>query len=127
MTPEEAGRKDPPGFDISSVVELFIAEATLYPREKMTPDTTLFGDMGVDGDDGIEFLTLFAERFRIDMTGLNWSQHFGPEGVYPWAPFYWIILALRKGTPEEKARLEPITVGDLIRAAKSGTWLDRRG
>jgi hypothetical protein len=31
-------------------------------------------------------------------------------------------LWLRPGTPEQKARLSPITIADLVRAAESGKW-----
>lgn len=57
------------------------------------PQTTLFGDMGVDGDDGIELLRQFERKFGVDMTACRPNRHFGPEGFAPWAPLYWSLLA----------------------------------
>lgn len=89
---------------------------------RVVPQSTLFGDLGLDGDDAYEFFVAFREQFNVDLKNLDLDRHFGPEGMYPWAPLYWIVLALRSGTPEEKARKDPITVADLVNAAAAGQW-----
>jgi hypothetical protein len=88
---------------------------------------TLLGDLGIDGDDGVDLLQHFEQKFGVDMTACRLNHHFGPEGVVFWAPLYWLLLAYRalveKGsTPESRARLPPIRVQDLINSAKSGKW-----
>lgn len=54
---------------------------------------------------------------------LDW--YFGPEGVPPWILIYWTILAFRRGTPEERARLQPISIADLMLSAELGRWSGR--
>ena len=45
--------------------------------------TTLFGDLGVDGDDGDELMVAFMKRFGVDMTIYRGDRHFGPKGFAP--------------------------------------------
>lgn len=103
-------------------VVAFVAEQRGVRAERLKPETTLFGDLGTDGDDGIELLADFAREFHVDMNGCDASRYFGSEGLPPWFLFYWIILAFRRGTPEERARLQPIRIADLVRSAESGRW-----
>jgi acyl carrier protein len=110
---------------LSERVRAFVAEQCGVPLNRIEPPTTLFGDLGVDGDDAVQFFQAFAREFEVDVSGLDLTRHFGPEGVWPWEVVYSIILALwkrRKGTPEQKARLDPIMVQDLISAASSRAW-----
>src|SRR5215213_5336533 len=99
-----------------------VAEQCGVRASRITPDTTLFGDLGIDGDDGIEVLEKLAREFSVDMSRCQPCRYFGPEGFYPWAPLYWIVLAFRKGSPEERARLKPVTIADLVRSAELGRW-----
>jgi hypothetical protein len=103
-------------------VVAFVAAQCGVSSDRIRPQTTLLGDLGIDGDDGIELLEQFADEFAVDLARCNPTRHFGPEGLWPWAPIYWLILALRRGTPEQRARLSPISVADLIHAAEIGRW-----
>lgn len=107
-----------------SIVDIaeFVASFVGVPSERISLSTTLFGDLGVDGEDGSDLLVAFGEHFNVDLSALDVTKHFGSEGIWPWAPLYWVVLWLRSGTPEQKARLSPITIADLVRAAESGKW-----
>lgn len=100
----------------------FIASFVGIPSEGLSISTTLFGDLGIDGDDAHELLAAFGKRFNVDLSALDLTKHFGSEGTWPWALFYWVVLWSRSGTPEQKARLSPITIADLVRAVESGKW-----
>jgi hypothetical protein len=111
---------------IEDEVIAFVANFTGYPLEQITPQTTLFGDLRVDGDDGNEILATFMERFSVDMSACR-PLHFGPECLAPWAPLVWLLLLWRAlveedSTPESCARLVPIRIQDLIDSAKAGRW-----
>jgi len=98
-----------------------------YPAEKITPKTTLLGDIGIDGDDGDEILKRFMDRFQVDMSSIR-PVHFGIEGFLPWAPLIWIHQAWvafrdKSSTPESRAGLVPITVQDLIDSARARRWV----
>jgi len=105
----------------------FVAAEMLCSTNAITAHTTLFGDLGIDGDDGDEFLVAFKKRFSVDMCGYRVNRHFGPEGFVPWAPLLWIFYALRgrrkrEGTPESRAGLLPISVQVLIDSARARKW-----
>src|SRR5687768_8410198 len=48
-----------------SIIE-FVAKQTGVKRERLGANTTLFGDLGIDGIDGWEFIEEFGKRFKVD-------------------------------------------------------------
>lgn len=109
--------------DIEKSVTDFVAEFTGVKRERLTPDSTLFGDLGVDGADGWELIALFGREFQVDLTAFRVDCHFGPEGMPIYWPFLWIwglvTLPFRKRrSPEQEAGLKPIRIRDLILSVK---------
>ncbi|HEX7861014.1 MAG TPA: DUF1493 family protein [Verrucomicrobiae bacterium] len=113
--------------ELDSSVINFVAEFTALKRSQIKLDTTLFGDLGVDGADGWELMQAFGERFQIDMSSFHEDRHFGPEGVSIVAPFVWLRWLVSfpfrpKQTPEERAGLHPIRISDLIAAARERKW-----
>jgi acyl carrier protein len=51
-------------------------------RENIAPSSRLLQDLGLDGDDAVEFFAVFERRYGADLSGLygHWDRHFGPEG-----------------------------------------------
>src|SRR4051812_3600727 len=93
----------------------FVAAQTKRPARKVTTRTTLFGDLGVDGDDSEDLVSAFTKHFGVEMQTYRGDRHFGPEGFAPWTPLYWLLLLWRarshgRSTPESCAGLIPITV-----------------
>lgn len=118
-------RDDMPNID-DSVID-FVADYTGVKRERLTLPTTLFGDLGVDGQDGWELIASFGRRFEVDLSNFQAGQHFGPEGFPIYAPlvwFWWLITGQfgKQRAPEERARLKPIHISDLIEAAREKKW-----
>ena len=66
--------------------------------------------LGMDGDDAVSFMTEFAEKFHVDMRHFDSKKHFGSEGIWPAG--LWI-------------KQIPITIADLVEAARSGVWPER--
>ena len=105
----------------------FVADFTGAKRQRLTPASTLLGDLGVDGADGWELIESFGRAFRVDLSDFRADRHFGPEGSPPYAPllwFKWLILwpFQRKQSPEVRAGLTPIRISDLISAAREKKW-----
>jgi hypothetical protein len=67
------------------IIDLVAAERGL-PREKVKLSNRLLQDLGMDGDDAVDFFISVHDRFGTDLTHLqqNWSEHFGPEGFSLW-------------------------------------------
>lgn len=69
----------------SEVVEMLANERGLSPA-KINPSSRLLQDLGMDGDDAVDFFTSLQKRFGTDLSALQekWSDHFGPEGFSGW-------------------------------------------
>ncbi len=134
----------------------FTARHIPSARGRISLDSRLLQDLGLDGEDALEFFEAYDTEFEVDLTLLikqNWRKHFGPQGGVSWiavAGFfvcYLVAAALERVTawppqwiwylaailvwalvlrflplyPSER-ELVPITVRDLVDAAKSGVW-----
>ena len=60
----------------------FIVEQSAFSRKKLSPNARLAQDIGMDGDDAVEFFEKFGKRFSVDLERLYvyWDLHFAPEG-----------------------------------------------
>jgi acyl carrier protein len=70
----------------SEIKNILANERGLSP-EKIQLSDRLLQDLGMDGDDAVDFFKGLHERFGTDLTHLHerWSEHFGPEGFSCWA------------------------------------------
>lgn len=99
---------------LQGVIELVAEQAGVSPS-RLTATTRIGEDLGVDGDDASDLLAEFACRFHVDLTGFQFSRHFGPEAG--WDPFS-ALYGLLTG----RSRTEPITIGQLAESAEKGRW-----
>lgn len=69
----------------SEVMKMLAKERGLSPG-KIDGSSRLLQDLGMDGDDAVDFFVSLQERFGTDLTALHerWSDHFGPEGFSCW-------------------------------------------
>jgi len=95
----------------------FVAEQLSFNRDRLRPWTRLGHDLRVDGDDGAEFMQAFAQRFGVDLSAFRCERHFGPEAAFNPLAYLWLLLFDRK-----QLRLVPITIADLVEAARRGRW-----
>ncbi len=113
--------------DVEHRVKEFVAETAGVRVGRLHLDTTLLGDLGIDGDDANDFFIEFRDRFNVDVSSLDLSEHFGPEG-WPWwgilLPVVWLWdFFLKEGSLEEKANLTPIRISKLCEAVRLGRWV----
>lgn len=61
----------------SDVIDLVAHERGL-PSEKVHLSDRLLHDLGMDGDDAVDFFNSVHERFETNLTHLheNWGEHF---------------------------------------------------
>jgi hypothetical protein len=105
----------------------FVSVSIGVKRSRLTPASTLLGDLGVDGADGWELIESFGKKFQVDLSGFHADRHFGPEGLPIYAPFVWLWWFVswplcRAQTPEDRAGLKSIQISDLIAAARDRRW-----
>jgi acyl carrier protein len=60
----------------------FVVEETGHPVENITLETSLFGDLGADGEDGMAFIQKSSNRFDVDIAMFVHRKYFGPEAGY---------------------------------------------
>lgn len=65
----------------AEVIDLIARERGL-PRHRVALSSRLLQDLGMDGDDAVEFFQDFERRYCADLEPLyrHWDRHFGPEG-----------------------------------------------
>ena len=61
-------------------VKELVAKETEVRIERLTLETDLLKDLGVDGNDALELLEKYWEVFHVDLLQFKFSKHFGPEG-----------------------------------------------
>jgi acyl carrier protein len=77
----------------------FVAAQRGMKREKLKLSDQLLVDLGMDGDDAVEFFEKFEKKFEVNLTYLqeHWSEYFGPEGIAGSGPLLFGILAMIPG------------------------------
>lgn len=99
----------------------FLAEFTRIDSSKIHPHTSINDELGVDGDDGIELLEQFSERFSVDLDSLN-KKYFEGEGFPVRKLLAWPFRVFSNKAPEESCA--PLTVQTFIESAERREWVD---
>jgi acyl carrier protein len=102
------------GYSIEEIKE-FTAKTLAIPVNKISEETSLFHDLGVDGDDAQDFLNEFSRVFGVNMSKFHYSEFFGSEGAP--SPLAFIKEILMEAHYKQKKRLRVI---DLFQAANTG-------
>ncbi len=76
----------------------------------LTRQTDLVEDLGLVGDDAVEFMDAYASTFNVGAGDYKFSSYFGPERL-------WLLPGFSRGK-----RKNSITLGMLESAAKAGVW-----
>ena len=87
------------GRDVASEVFDLVAEERGVARDRVQLASRLLHDLGMDGDDAVDFFETVHDRFGTDLTNLHasWGTHFGSEGFSPWNGLIIIPTALIGG------------------------------
>ena len=93
------------------LIEL-IAEKQMIALKSITGESTFY-QMGIDGDDAMELLEEYSEKFKVDMSEFKCSRYIGPEGI---------PLGILFGSWEHPDR--DLTVDMLVRAAEAHKWIE---
>ena len=102
-------------------VKAFVAEFWLEPKGRLSAETSVNDDLGMDGDDGIEFMQAFSVRFGVDLSAFPHDKYFGPEApANPISVVEGIIRRVKRGRWSD---LSPLTVGALAEAAENRRWV----
>ncbi len=104
--------------DVYLKVRDFVADYLGERKERLTENSRLLQDLGVDGADAVELLESFSEKFGVDMAHFPLSEHFGPEAGFNLFYYLYSLLFER----QKKWRPIPITLRDLAAAVRNKRW-----
>ncbi|PWG77933.1 DUF1493 family protein [Pararcticibacter amylolyticus] len=84
-----------------------------YPFD-LQRTTTLEKDLGITGDDAVEFLVAFGKEFNVDISNFMADEYFKPEGdkILP--------AIIRYFTGQKKVKSKELSLADLERAIIAG-------
>lgn len=88
-------------------------------KERVTLGTRLVEDLKLDGDDAVDALLEISKGCSMDVSGFDSSLYFRSEPT---------LLSLFRFLPSQKKRAvpkQPITVGELVDAARRGRLQSR--
>jgi len=109
------------------VIDL-VADATGVAREKVRLSDRLLQDIGMDGDDAVDFFNRVHERFGTNLKSLHerWSEHFRPEGFSCWnglfiAPF--VVIGAVIGDFVGPSKFWSYVIAFTVAAALLAAWL----
>jgi hypothetical protein len=116
--------------DLEKRVKALVARETGMRVERISLTTRVAQDIGCDGDDAVELFEAFAKEFDVDLKGIQWNKHFGPEGGIGcplgclFAVFGWLVMRNKIVNNSFADDLsEPVTISDLVEAARAKRWV----
>ena len=143
--------------ELEERIVTFAAVERGMKRKRILLTSRLSHDLGMEGDDAVEFFEKFGEDFSVDLAplGNHWHRHFGPEGggipslgaivlivacvvvgdllhlAFHWIPGWAAMIALIvvaswayfRFFADRNPDVIPVTVQDLVDAAKAGKWV----
>jgi acyl carrier protein len=109
--------------DLKARVLAMVSEFTCVQPLEITQETTLFYDLGIDGDDAVEFFEEFERAFRVDLTDFKIEKHFGTEASEPLSSIMTWLQGWWTKNHDSAAGVVPISVHDLVEAARLGRWV----
>ncbi len=105
-----------------------VSGQTGVPVHEITLEARLFEDLGMDGDDGAEFLTAFGDEFGVDIAGLAPLNYFNDESSFTGYSLTVPLIAFL--SPAFRARVEcasrglrALSVRDLVASARARRWI----
>ena len=101
--------------DLADRVRAAVAQERAFPLSKVRLASRLEEDLGMTGEDAAEFLEAYAEEFGVDLSGINFPKHFGPEGCNP----FWLFDPPAWFRDHGKY---PVTVDHLVHVAEVKRW-----
>jgi hypothetical protein len=96
-----------------------LARRSRLAAHQVTPESRFMEDLRLDGDDAVDALLEISKECSMDVSGFDSTLYFRSEPT---------LLSLLPFLPSQKKRTEskqPLTVGELIEAARRGSLQSR--
>jgi acyl carrier protein len=105
-----------------------VSGQTGVPESEITLETRLYEDLGMDGDDGDEFLAAFADEFGLDIGGVAPLNYFNDESAL--SEYSMMIPAIAVVSRRFRAHarrcvrgVRALSVRNLVASAQARRWI----
>ena len=100
--------------EIFNRLKYFTIKQAGVTEEEVTEDALLENDLGISGDDAVEFIVAFSKEFNVDVSKFMAAEYFSPEGdaILP------AIIKLFTG--KKKVKQKELTIKHLEKAVMAG-------
>lgn len=102
------------GTEIFKKIKEFTVKETGIKESKVTEDASLEKDLGISGDDAVDYIVAFSKKFNVDISNFMGADYISGEGIDIISP---IIRLFTKKT--EKIQKE-LTMRHLEKAVIAG-------
>ncbi|MBP4139794.1 DUF1493 family protein [Flavobacterium cupreum] len=100
--------------EIFNKLKEFVVNQSAVNDQIITRSTQIENDLGVYGEDAVEFIVAFGKGFNVDVSRFMASDYFSPEGDF-------ILPAIiRFLTNKKKKERKSFTIGHLEKAIIAG-------
>ncbi len=86
----------------------------------MTIESTLLGDLGLDGDDAWEVFEKLQSKFGVDISSFEFERHFRCEPCFKGV--FYFLRKLKYRNEHVAACKEPVTIAQLVNACEKKVW-----
>jgi hypothetical protein len=93
----------------------FLEKEVGVKSKYLAPNTDLFLDLHIEGDDFFELEESFEKQFNVDMSSYRWYFHHGEEGWNPGGLFF--------KAPQDCVTRIPVTPNLLLDSANNNQWM----
>ncbi len=97
-----------------------VAEESGIDVSKINIDSSLLGDLNVDGDDAWSILEKCQELFGLDLSNFEFQRYFRNEPCLK-GPVY-LYRKLSSGDEHIASKKLPLTIRQLLEACQNGRW-----
>lgn len=101
------------------IIEL-ISKETGYPTSNIHENSTLLGDIGLDGDDAWDVLENCHEKYGLKLDNFDFQRYFRNEPCFK--GLIYLYRKLKYKDEHLASNKVAITIADLAKACELGEW-----
>ncbi|MBU2892275.1 DUF1493 family protein [Colwellia sp. D2M02] len=101
-------------------IKLIVSNEAGISFESIMDNSTLLGDLKIDGDDAWEIFEQCRSKFQLDLTSFDFNKHFRSEPCFK--GLMYLFRKVKYRDEHIASNKVPITVKQLINACKNGKW-----
>lgn len=95
-------------------IKYFTVKQAGVEESEVTKDASLEDDLGIYGDDAVDFIVAFGKKFNVNVSKFNAADYFSPDGDFL------LPAIIRLFTGKKKRKLKDLKIIHLEKAILNG-------